>query len=195
MFYQQVKKTNDSTRFLLPLLSLNIADLKRYNLISVYLDDIENETKYNNCLYLLYEPSDIDIDEGYFRKYLESFHSNELFVRSYPVAEKNRFMLVFRIPHKFTSLIESFKQGRFSDFNKEEILKHFPMHIKLNGEVVVNEKWKIITKYPKLKEEIEKDLNVTLDNDTELYNIPDYKIEVYNPNNKPIETIENNINV
>ena len=54
------KKWTISSIFLLPTLRLNREKLKEFGFENAYIKDIEKEGEYENCLFLLFKPSDYD---------------------------------------------------------------------------------------------------------------------------------------
>lgn len=112
-----VENANNTTKFLTPLIFNSGAHanrlLKNFGLVNVYIDDYGYKSKYNNCLFFLFEPVDSIAFVGFEEK-ITGFAS---FYDYYDIGKLR--MYIFRPSSMYQRDIELFKQGRFQEMSKD----------------------------------------------------------------------------
>lgn len=111
-----------------------------------------------------------------FFKDSEKFYDTDKFQSTYLVNE-NHTAIVYKIKaDEQEKIVKPFIQGKYSQIDRGYVEKHFtPKGIKTNS---VN--YQILTKSPALKKYWENLLEVTLDDDVEVWFKPEYEDEVLN---------------
>ena len=111
------ENTNNTTKFMSPLIFTSGAQAARllynFGLVNVYLDDYGYKSKFTNCLFFLFKPSDKDAFEMFEDK-ITGFDS---FYDYYDVEDMRMF--VFKTSSLYHRDIELFKQGRFEEMSKD----------------------------------------------------------------------------
>lgn len=178
---------NDTTRFLFPVLKLDVKTLKNYGFVNAYLSDHLYDVLYDEHLYLLFNPAftkDFDI-------FCNQLRSHQLFVDEYDcLGDYGKVMFVFKVPEPFLELLDKFKAGQYSKFPKQYVDNFFKKYDE-NGKLAV--RWQVLTKHPDLitywesricdKDKEGKPLkSERLTPDAELWKAPNKKDEIYNFN-------------
>jgi hypothetical protein len=114
-------KFNKSKTYLLPLISELVNIEKQY---LPYLNNtfmVDNEGKYENCIYILH---DFDLSNPKFTTYEHHLINNELFVDMYDIG--NQVLYVFKFPEEYLHEYNCLKNSKYSEFKddaKELILE------------------------------------------------------------------------
>jgi hypothetical protein len=170
-------KSNKSQTYLLPLLSeLVDLDKKYFKFIKNTYIYIEG---YENCIALLHDFSFRNPD---FTAYEHKLVKNELFVDLIDI--EDQVFYIFKFPEVYLHEYNCFKEGKFSAFgvDAKELILEFYNHIyKRNPNATsfllkVNQ---VLFKDKKLKNQIEDELNVRLDDNAELSTLPDEDAETF----------------
>lgn len=180
---EQVKK-NKTTLFLLPILGLDWIDLVNNGFVNAFLGDDEYEIICDNHLFLLFNPLKFTVA---FENFCQKLRSNPLFSLEYdcPNYEEGKVMFVFGIPSEYQHILPNFKRGEYSKMDKRFVNKFFPKFI--DGKVSI--RWKVFYKDPSLRAFWEEKLSnkvgseeslVSLDDNVELWDIPEAKEEIIN---------------
>ena len=120
---------------------------------------------YKNHIFVTYNKN-INIK---FPKFIEKMMSHELFE---DVVEFNHlYVLIFKIPNEFKEDIDYFKRGMYSKFSK----KHKALIHKCHFLNPTKKLFKILWKKLEYKEYLEEYLDVKLEDDAELWSIPNNK--------------------
>jgi hypothetical protein len=137
---------NKTTLFLYPALELPDNILLRNGFKNAYLSDHEYDIRwdYDKCLYLLFEPEKFD---DVFEDFSAYMRGHDLFKDEYDLNGKVVFVL--EIPKKYQDIIETFKRGEYSKFNREYIQECVPM-VKKGS---VSKAWKIFNQDASLRKE------------------------------------------
>lgn len=175
---------NRSKTYLLPMLSEIVNFDLRFtkHLLNTYMYIDQGE--YENCLCILHE---FNFRDPEFTSYEHRLTKNELFFKCIDVG--NKVLYIFKFPEIYIKEYNLFKEGKYSEFGKdtkELILRFWTEAHKGNTSAVqfLIKVKQILYKEEKLKQIIESQLGVTLDNNQELGEISDseketFKIEVY----------------
>lgn len=175
-------KWNKTTQFLIDSLELDFGELLKNNLVNAYLCDFKHDVLHKECLYLLFNPLKFTTD---FEKFSEKLKQHSGFLEDYDTSGEGKVMFVFKFPNKFKDVITSFIHGKYSEFNPEYVKKYFPQYYA--GKLSV--RWMIIKKHPEYRKKVHDDINlentkkpIYLDENAELFSIPELHEEIYNFN-------------
>ena len=171
-------KYNKSKTYLLPLIAPLIGIEKKFfdNIDNTYL--INDGDDYIDCFFITH---DFEFKNPEFTAYEHRLISNELFQKSIDLPN-NQVLYIFKFPEEYLHEYKCFVNGKYSEFKedaKQQILSFWTEiygknHAGVNFVLMVK---KILYKDKRLKETLEKKLNVTLDNTSELGDIIDIKNE------------------
>lgn len=173
----------NSTKFLLPFLKLNGKILQQLGFQNAYIDDSDKPKNYKNCLFIHIQPK----DKEFIKKYITDLYKNHsLFNDVYTINDD--YMLVFNFPYH--TIKEKFLLGKYSEFDKKYIGngKVFPRDVVKSGVIGISELWRILTKDPTKRSELSKELDVDIDKNAELWDIPKQELEIYRYNEKKQST-------
>ncbi len=172
------KRRNRSTLYLFPMLydefnimaSNVINEENGFKMINVYVGDKE-KPDYSNHLLMLIKIS--DFENINFKIFLENLKNNKLY-REYYNVDFGYIMLVFEMGDEELEIINHFIKGEYSKF--PEIYKnYFPVDFNTNIKCQYN----ILTQNKLLRHKIEQDLNVSLDQNSELDDKPYLEEEIF----------------
>ena len=172
-------KINKSKTYLLPLLSEVVEfDLKFYKYIkNCYIFD--NLGKYEDCVFLLH---DFNFKNPEFTAYEHKLIKNEYFVDLIDI--DNYVVYIFKFPKEYIAEYNHFINGKYSKFGvdaKELILQFYTKIYRNNPNAVkfLLTTKQILFKEKALKNKLEKDLKVELDEEAELSDIIDPSNETF----------------
>lgn len=113
------------TLFLVRPLGLLLSDIEKYGFINAFISDVNEEHQYENCVYLLFKPSDMDL----FMDFLERERDLRNVVEDYDY-EGGYVVVVYMLPSKFYKDYDLIKQGLYSKTSRafQEV---FPKVIKI----------------------------------------------------------------
>lgn len=170
---------NRTTRFLLPALRLNDDALIAMGLVNAYLTDHEYDVRwdYEKCLYLLFKPAKFNEE---FEQYCSLIRQLPLYRDEYDIGEG--VVIVLKIPEKYESIIDQFKKGKYSKFDKAYVKECIPQFV--GGRL--SKRWKIFYKDRGVREEIENEYKIEI-GDGEVEDIPYAQDEILRYN-KDINT-------
>lgn len=172
-------KYNKSKTYLLPLLS-ELIDLD-----PSFIKYLKNTYMFNNaitdkkCIALLY---DFSFKIPDFTLYEHRLINNALFIKSYDVG--NQVLYIFEFPKEYEQEYDYFYNGKYSKFGKDakELILKFWYSVYPNNKLVVNillDIKNILYKDEKLKKQLEKELDVKIENDQELGSIIEIDDETF----------------
>lgn len=172
-------KYNKSKTYLLPLLSefINFETKFMKYLVNTYMFDETGE--YGECLCILH---DFNFKNPEFTAYEHRFTNNDLFIKSIDIG--NKVLYIFKFPEEYKQEYYSLYEGKYSEFGndaKELILKFWADVYNGNANAVnflVKVK-QVLYKDSKLREKLQKDLRVTIDEEQELGDIIDVDNETF----------------
>ena len=169
----------NSTKFLLPFLKLNGKVLQQLGFENAYIDDFNKPKEYKNCLFISIKVT----DKEFIKKYISDLYKNHSLFNDVYVMNDN-YILVFNFPYH--TVKEKFLLGKYSEFDKKYIGngKIFPRDVVKNGIIGISELWRILTKDPTKRVELSKQLDVEINKDAELWDIPKEEIEILNYNER-----------
>ena len=162
-----VKKTITSI-FIVPTLSIGKERLVDNGFINGYIIDGEREIQYDNSIYLLFKPENLDK----FREFLdEEYERTKSIVDDYDY-ENGYVMIVYKLNKRLDADIELIKQGKYSQ-TSPAFQEVFPKIVKLkkNGmyKDEVSLQYRIFNKTQDLKEFWEDKFGMELEEDMEVW--------------------------
>ena len=163
----EIKKTITSI-FIVPILKINKDDLKNNGYSNGYIEDGRKDVQYENSLYLLFKPENLDR----FRTFLDNeYERTKNIIDDYDY-ENGYVVIVYKIDDKFKKDVELIKEGKYSKTSKV-FQEMFPKTIKIQRDGLsrdeVSLQYRVFNKTPDLIEFWEKKLNVTFDDAQELW--------------------------
>lgn len=114
-----------STLFFIKPLGLSIIDIEKYGFINAFISDSNKDHQYENCVYLLFKPSDMDL----FMDFLEKEQEVRNVVEDYDYPG-GYVVVVYLMPTKFYKDYDLIKQGLYSHTSKE-FQNLFPKVVKI----------------------------------------------------------------
>ena len=174
-----MRKYNRSKTYLLPLLS-ELLDLDmrfmKY-LLNTYM--FHENDEYKDCFCILHEFS---FKNPEFTSYEHRLTNNSLFVKAIDIG--NKVLYIFKFPEEYLLEYYLFEQGRYSEFGddaKKLILRFWAEAERGNPSVVkfLIKLKQILYKDEKLRLIIQKELNVTLDEESELGEVINIEEETF----------------
>lgn len=163
----EIKKTITSI-FIVPILKINKDDLKNNGYSNGYVEDDRKDVQYENSLYLLFKPENLDR----FRTFLDNeYERTKNIIDDYDY-ENGYVVIVYKIDDKFKKDVELIKEGKYSKTSKV-FQEMFPKTIKIQRDGLsrdeISLQYRVFNKTPDLIEFWEKKLNVTFDDAQELW--------------------------
>lgn len=174
-------KYNKSKTYLLPLLSEFVQfepKFMKYLLNSYMFLEDDNED-YKDCLCILH---DFSFSNPEFTTYEHKLINNEYFVKHIDIG--NKVLYVFKFPDEYINEYYLLQMGRYSEFGtdaKELILKFWNIIYKNNPNalsVLIYIK-QVLYKETKLREKLETDLKVKIDEGQELGELIEIESETF----------------
>ena len=174
--------------FIVPTLKINKESLTINGFINGYIKDEQKELNYENSVYLLFKPVDIDK----FRRFLDDeYERTKSIIEDYDYT--NGFVVVvYELDKNFRKDFELIKKGLYSK-TSTEFQKLFSKVVKINRNGLqqdeVSLQHMVFNKTPKLIEFWENKLEVVFDNDQEVWHAFILENETLNIN-KIIENVK-----
>jgi hypothetical protein len=109
----KLKKTV-STIFLLPTLKIPKEDIKKNGFINAYSFDSEKEIQYEDCIYVLFKPDDLD----YFRDFLERERERTSNIVEDYDYEDGFIVVVYKLNPEFKRDFNLVRKGKYSKTSK-----------------------------------------------------------------------------
>ena len=101
--------------FMVPTLKIPKEQLEKNNFINGYIKDLNRDVQYENAVYLLFKPENIDI----FREFVDSeYERTQALIDDYNYDDKH-IVLVYQLDNNFKNDFELIKQGKYSKTSKE----------------------------------------------------------------------------
>lgn len=121
----ELKKTITSI-FMVPTLKIDREKLKSNNFLNAYIKDGRKDIQYENCIYLLFQPSDMDV----FKSFLdEEYERTEQVIDDYDY-EDGFVVVVYKLNKKYKRDFELIQHGKYS-LTSESFQSEFPKVVKL----------------------------------------------------------------
>jgi hypothetical protein len=163
----EVKK-NITSIFMVPTLKVPKDALRGNGFINAYVKDADNENGYEECIYLLFKPTDIDK----FREFLDSeYERTKSVIEDYDYPD-GYVVIVYQLNEKYKKDFSLIKQGKYSKTSLD-FQKIFPKVIKIirNGlhRDEISLQYRIFNKSDDLIEFWENKLGITFDPEYEVW--------------------------
>jgi hypothetical protein len=181
---KQDKTVTDSTRFLLRGVGLLKPELAQYGFINAYIDDVDHEPHYKDCLYLLFKPVDIQALEFFIEEQREERTPRLVEEYDHP---GGYVVIVYKFPAKYMEDYRLFLEGKYSKFS-DDYKGLFPME--RTGMTKKNIPTKepsfydlIFNRRDEMRNVLEEKLDVILDPGSEYWSSPTLSHETINIKN------------
>lgn len=154
--------------FIVPTLKINKDQLKENGFVNGYYKDGHKEVQYEDCVYLLFRPDDLDK----FRVFLdEEYERTKSVIDDYDY-DGGFVVVVYSLDKKFKKDIELIKRGRYSRTSKE-FQSIFPKTVKIKKNGVTREEvslqFRVFNKTEDLIKFWEEKLDVEFDDNQEVW--------------------------
>lgn len=174
----EIKKTITSI-FMVPTLKIDKEALKNNGFVNGFIKDDNREVQYENCIYLLFHPKDIDK----FREFLnEEYERTKAVIDDYNYQD-GYIVVVYELDKKFSQDFDLIRQGKYSKTSKE-FQALFPKVIKIVRNNLhkdeVSLQYRVFNRTEDLIKFWEERLDVVFDDDQEVWYAFEEKNEVLN---------------
>ena len=179
--YLASKSHTKTSAFLLPTIGVKVNMLRQHRFVNAFTKDIYREDL--NQDYKMFCLFSFHIDDIDFQIFIDHLVDTSSYVTHYP-AEYGGTMFVFQIPEKWHEVYDRFINGEYSKIPKEYVKRYFKPRLFIGVDEYQSQVWKlsknwlILNRSKAIVEQIEKDLNVTLAPDAEVFSKPN-KLEHY----------------
>ena len=163
----ELKKTATSI-CIVPTLKINRDDMFENNCINGYVEDLRRDVQYENAVYLLFKPKDLDR----FRDFLdEEYERTKSIIDDYDY-EDGYVVVVYEINPRLKDDIELVKQGKYSQTSRK-FQDIFPkaIQIRKNGlrRDEISLQYRVFNKTDDLRQFWEDKLGVEIEEDMEVW--------------------------
>jgi hypothetical protein len=168
-----------TTIFIVPTLQVPKDALKSNGFINAYVKDGNREVQYENCIYLLFQPKNLDK----FREFLDNeYDRTKAIIDDYDY-EDGYVVVVYQLDMKYAKDFSLIKKGKYSK-TSPEFQSLFPKVTKLTKNGVqrdeISLQYRVFNKTEDLLRFWEDRLGVEFDDDQELWDIFQEKNEILN---------------
>jgi hypothetical protein len=173
MGVEEAIKLNCSTIFLLPGIGFQRRQLLKYGFIAAYIDDKNHEPHYEDAVYLLFRPADMDS----FQVFLDERYEKGVGVIEDYDYGKGYVVVVYKFPQEYAEEYKLFLEGKYSKF-REKYKNLFPTKIEVleddgSRRMQFSLPFLIFSKAKSLKEFWEEKIGTELEEDAEYWMVPD----------------------
>jgi hypothetical protein len=172
----ELKKTITSI-FMVPTLKIHRDDFNENNFLNAYLEDIRRDVQYEDAVYLLFQPNNLDK----FREFLDKEYDRTKDILDDYDYEEGFVVLVYQLDKKWKKDFDIIKQGRYSE-TSQDFQNVFSKVIKVvnNGlrRDEISLQYRIFNKADELRKYWEDKLDVYFTDDMELWRTFVYEDEV-----------------
>jgi len=187
MTTMQTIKKNITSIFFVPTFKIGREKLMKNGYINGYQKDNSLSHNYEDCIYILFKPEDMDM----FQMFLDDeYERTKLIVDDYDY-EGGYVVLVYKLDPKFKKDYELIKKGKYSKTSPEfQLLFPKVIKVKTNGftKDEISLQYRVFNKTEDLKEYWEDKLGVEFDETMEVWSIYEEKNEILD-----IEKIKQNV--
>jgi hypothetical protein len=164
----ELKKTI-TTIFFVPTLSIDRDTLKQNNFINGFIKDIRREVQYEDCIYLLFKPENLDK----FRDFLDKEYDRTKSIIDDYDYEDGYVVLVYKLDITYKEDFKLIKKGKYSKTSKkfqELFPKTMRVYISTNAfETKITLQYRIFNKTEDLKEFWEEKIDTQLNENSEVW--------------------------
>jgi len=162
-----VKKTI-TTIFMVPVLKIDRDTLKDNNFINGYVKDSRKDVQYENCIYLLFKPENLDK----FKDFLDAEYERTKAVIDDYDYEDGYVVVVYKLDEKFKKDYDYIRKGMYSKTSKE-FQNVFPKVVKViidgRHKDEISLQYRVFNHTEDLVQFWENKLDVKFDEDQELW--------------------------
>lgn len=162
------REYNRTSQFLVFMLGVRLSEFIEYGFLNSYLGDDEHDPHYNNCIYIRCKP----VFSESFTDFCEKLNKIDNFVIDYDLPN-GEVMFVFKVPQKYHKDLIHFKNGKYSLLDKQYVKNRFRP-----GDF----RYQICERTPERRKELETELKVLLEDQSELDSIPKPEHEIFRYN-------------
>jgi hypothetical protein len=164
----ELKKTITSI-FMVPTLGIDKEKLKSNNFLNAYIKDVRKDIQYKDCVYLLFQPEDMDL----FKDFLdEEYERTQQLIDDYDY-EGGFVVVVYKLNAKYKRDFELVTLGKYS-LTSTNFQSEFQKIIKLNKNGLQRDElslqYRIFNRSEDLIKFWEDKLGVSFDDDQEVWN-------------------------
>lgn len=164
----ELKRKTITTIFMVPPLKINRDELRENGFLNAYIKDIKRDVHYENCIYLLFKPENVDR----FREFLDGEYERTKAVIDDYDYEDGYVVVVYQLNTKFKKDISLIRQGKYSKTSKE-FQALFPKTVKIKKNGVNKEEislqYRVFNRSKELVDFWEEKLGVSFDDDQEIW--------------------------
>lgn len=158
-----------TTIFIVPTLSIGKNKLDDNGFVNGYVKDGEREVQYDNCIYLVFKPDNLNK----FREFLDDeYERTKQIVDDYDYPD-GFVVVVYKLNSRLDNDIELIKQGKYSQ-TSEAFQKIFPKIVKINKNGLMRDEislqYRIFNKTEDLRKFWEEKIGVDFDSNMEVWN-------------------------
>jgi hypothetical protein len=164
----ELKKTITSI-FMVPTLGIDKEKLKSNNFLNAYVKDARKDIQYENCVYLLFQPEDLDV----FKDFLDQeYERTQQVIDDYDY-EEGFVVVVYKLDKKYKRDFELVTHGKYS-LTSEGFQSKFPKVVKLKKNGLnrdeISLQYRIFNRTEDLIQFWEDKLGVSFADDQEVWN-------------------------
>lgn len=157
-----------TTIFIVPTLSVGKEKLEDNGFINGFCKDNEREVQYENCIYLVFKPTNLDK----FREFLDvEYERSKQVIDDYDY-EGGIVVIVYELNPKLIDDVNLVKKGKYSK-TSEKFQRIFPKIVKVKKNGLMKDEislqYRIFNKTEDLRKFWEEKLDVELDEDSEVW--------------------------
>jgi hypothetical protein len=153
---------------MVPTLNIDREILKKNGFLNGYIKDARKDVQYENCIYLLFKPEDIDN----FKDFLDGEYERTRSIIDDYDYENGYVVLVYELNKKFSKDFEHVRTGKYSKTSKE-FQSMFPKTVRVGSGGYAKEEislqYRIFNHTEDLVQFWENKLDVQFDDDQELW--------------------------
>ena len=173
-------KVNKTTLFMLPALNLSHEKtgyklLKYFGLVNCYISHKQSLVEYPDSVSMVFNPSRTALQK--FGSFYEIYRTYPNFVTDY-VVDQNLVVLVFKVKDKWKESYKRFKESQYSKMSKD-YAELFKIPDLATGRVHIGREYHIINRTKDLREHMESELGVHIDDQWELMDPLDLDKEIF----------------
>lgn len=112
-----------------------------------------------------------------FHQFYDLYKTYPNFIRDY-VIDQNLIVLVFKIKDKWTGTLKAFKDSKYSEMSKEFAELHKKLDLS-TGKVYMSKEYYVIHRHKDLRQKMEEDLGVKIEESWELLDPLDLDKEIF----------------
>jgi hypothetical protein len=162
------KKKNITSIFMVPTLKVDRTSLMENGFINGYVGDVKKQPAYQDAVYLLFQPKDLDK----FRQFLEDEYERTNNIIDEYDYEGGYVVVVYKLNPKFKSDFQLVKEGMYSQ-TSQEFQAMFPKVVKIQKDGLkrdeISLQYRVFNKTADLVKFWEDKLGVEFDEDQEIW--------------------------